>query len=158
VAVDQAALADAHGVCWDGDRGLLWALGWDRIVAYGLVSGRLALHETHPLPPGATTGVNHGGHDLVAAGPGGGLLVTTVTGAWHFAAGAFTALPALAGRHLKSIAPRPGGGVLAWVEADPARPAIGQAIALGDGRSIRLQQPPYKARWVERGSDGRFLG
>ena len=154
-ALQRIPLDDAHGVHWDPRTGRLVALGGDRLVSFAFDGGRLTEREAHPLPPEAVI-PSGGGHDLVPDPVEGGLLVTTVTGVWRFAEGAFTPLGRFAGRHVKSIAVHPRTGTHAWIEADPARLASGRDIRIGTDGVLRPADPPYKARWADLDADGRF--
>lgn len=80
----EAELKGAHGLHWDGAREVLWAIGDDELVTYGVGGTRarptLTRRFSIGLPVG-TPGKTPGGHDLfpVAGGAGGSgrLWVTT---------------------------------------------------------------------------------
>ncbi len=52
-------LDSAHGVLWDPDKQLLWALGYSRLVSYKYEDGTLTVKKEYPLPVS-------GGHALSA--------------------------------------------------------------------------------------------
>ncbi|MEV5611831.1 DUF6528 family protein [Streptomyces sp. NPDC052225] len=71
----EAELKGAHGLHWDRERGVLWAMGDDELVAYGVGGTRVrpALVRRFAVPlPVAVPGKSAGGHDLfpVAGRPG----------------------------------------------------------------------------------------
>lgn len=72
------SLYSAHGVVWDGKRKSLFALGYDVLREYKLLSGgNLALKNQWKIP-----GI--GGHDLHPSPDGQSLFVTEHEGAWKF--------------------------------------------------------------------------
>ncbi|MBO1336493.1 hypothetical protein J3486_35280 [Streptomyces sp. VRA16 Mangrove soil] len=71
----EAELKGAHGLHWDQERGVLWAMGDDELVAFGVEGTRVrpALVRRFAVPlPVAAPGKSAGGHDLfpVAGRPG----------------------------------------------------------------------------------------
>jgi hypothetical protein len=77
LAADE--LRSAHGVVWDGSRGVLWALGGDALRHYRIGATTTRLERTFEiaLPDG-------GGHDLVAIPNSPRLFVSTLRHAWYF--------------------------------------------------------------------------
>ncbi|MFR9722649.1 DUF6528 family protein [Streptomyces sp. MS19] len=77
----DAELKGAHGLHWDQDRRVLWALGDDELVAYEVTGTRVrpGLRRRFAVPlPVATPGATAGGHDLAPVlGRPGRLWVTT---------------------------------------------------------------------------------
>lgn len=71
-------LDSAHGVLWDPDKQLLWALGYSRLVSYKYEDGALTVKKEYPLPVS-------GGHALSAdfSDPD-KLMVTTGTAVYSF--------------------------------------------------------------------------
>lgn len=61
--VGRVALFGAHGVVWDPERKVIWALGTRVLLSLGLEERRVSVQETHELP-------KPGGHDLSRAGEG----------------------------------------------------------------------------------------
>jgi len=76
-------LYSAHGVLWDGQRNLLWALGGRELNAYSLAGWNtdnpsLTMTASYPLPA-------RGGHELYEPAPGSRMLgITAVRGTWYF--------------------------------------------------------------------------
>ena len=139
----KTPLHSAHGVVWDAQRGVLWALGFDELRRYTLADWdtahpSLALKSTHPLPA-------EDGHDLRAIPDSADLLVTTETGVFVFdrERGEFRKHPTLGEMaKLKSVDIHPAtkrtvfGAWSAKLEfLDPAG-----ALTLRDAH-------PYKTRW-----------
>ena len=72
------SLYSAHGVVWDGERQLLYALGYDVLREYKIIDkSQLELLREWKIP-----GVS--GHDLQMAPDGDHLFLTEHTGAWVF--------------------------------------------------------------------------
>ncbi|MET8473265.1 DUF6528 family protein [Streptomyces sp. NPDC006422] len=92
----EAELKGAHGLHWDADREVLWAMGDDELVAYGVEGTRVrpALVRRFGVPlPVATPGKSAGGHDLFpVAGTPGRMWVTTSASVFQYdiAGGGFT--------------------------------------------------------------------
>jgi uncharacterized protein DUF6528 len=78
--LQTVTLFDAHGVSWDPQNELLWALGHDDLVSYRYhaeQSPPLTENSRHPLP-------DPGGHDLQRSADGLAMVVTTQHGVWEF--------------------------------------------------------------------------
>lgn len=71
------SLYSAHGFVWDASRKSLFALGYDVLREYKLVSDSMTLKESWKIP-----GV--GGHDLYLTPDGKSLFLTEHTGSWIF--------------------------------------------------------------------------
>lgn len=72
------SLYSAHGLVWDDGRKSLFALGYDVLREYKLLSGGHLRLKQHWKIPGI------GGHDLQPTPDGKGLFVTEHEGAWKF--------------------------------------------------------------------------
>ncbi|WP_327662941.1 MULTISPECIES: DUF6528 family protein [unclassified Streptomyces] len=84
----EAELKGAHGLHWDRAREVLWAMGDDELVAYGVEGTRvrpsLVRRFGAPLPV-ATPGKSAGGHDLFpVAGVPGRMWVTTSASVFQY--------------------------------------------------------------------------
>ncbi|MFJ8041978.1 DUF6528 family protein [Kitasatospora sp. NPDC096147] len=145
-------LAGAHGVHWDGARGLLWALGSTELTALR-PGGTPAAPTLTPVRTVALPGL--GGHDLAPApGTPGRLWIAARDRVWQYdpADDGFTPQPLPAGGgQVKSIDQDPATGRLMTVspEPDPACPWCSSALTL---RSPELRRELaglrfYKARW-----------
>lgn len=142
-------LLGGHGVVWDGERQMLWALSTYDVRAYRLVDWE----SDHPslrvmfcvdLPEG-------GGHDLYAV-PGSPLLsVTTARHCWLFDRDTRSFrlhfdIPELGG--VKSISVNPVTGQLAYIQAEPDSWCSEQVRLLRPDGTLRLPgKTLYKARW-----------
>ncbi len=80
----EATLESAHGVLWDSQRNLLWALGWDVLTAYR-VGGTAAAPTLTEANEYRVTLPNTGGHDLSPVYDSTNRLwVSTVYGTYQF--------------------------------------------------------------------------
>ena len=156
-------LPGAHGVVWDRQRRVLWALGTDSLLR--LVVDPVKFLEVvgqYPLP-------RRGGHDLSPIGER-TLAVTVWEGVYQFDAEkeTFSPLPALAERAgMKSVSRHPKTGQFIFVQAhQQSRPVDGgqaeqdddrgAAIGTLDGQTVRLAPTLiYKARWNASHSLGK---
>lgn len=147
-------LPGAHGVEWDAERGLLWALGTHELRAYEVLADRatgavvLSKRMTYTPP-------NSGGHDLRAV-PGSSLLnVTTHHHVWQFDRDllTFRTHPELGSReNVKCVDVDPDGGATVFVQAE-IRWWAEHLRFLGTSRTVAFpQQRLYKARWITRAS------
>src|SRR5690606_35630984 len=89
-------LESGHGVVWDADRQVLWALGMSELRAYTLVdwssaTPSLALKASYPLP-------DNSGHELIAEPGTARLIISAHASVWTFDrdAGTFAPHPDLA--------------------------------------------------------------
>jgi hypothetical protein len=149
VELFHTELFSGHGLVWDEERQLLWALGGKHLRSYRLAdwsspSPSLLKEGEHELP-------DPGGHDLSPV-PGSAMLaVTTLRRAWVF------------DRRTHQFAPHPELAKLGDVKSIDVHPATGQiAYSKADGggwwtSTIRFRNPDrvvklegdrvYKVRW-----------
>ncbi|GAA2998406.1 DUF6528 family protein [Kitasatospora albolonga] len=145
-------LPGAHGVHWDGARGLLWALGSTELTALRPggtpAAPTLTTVRTVPLP-------GPGGHDLApVAGAPGRFWITARDRVWQYdpADDSFTPFPrAESGEPVKSVDDDPVTGQVMTVSPDPdtACPWCSSTLALHrpDSRRELAGLRFYKARW-----------
>lgn len=151
--LNSTELRSGHGVVWDTERRVLWALGYDTLRTYTLEDWTTAspsLRETArwPLP-------SPGGHELA---PGDAasrtLVVSALAGTWIFDRDQkqFTPHPLFAGvHHLKSAALHPVTGQWAYTVADS--PNWWTSKIRFSGPDAVIERPGerlYKVRWVAR--------
>lgn len=110
-------LPDAHGVVWDNERQLLWAIGINELRSYRYNHNRakpeLTLERSYPLP-------SPGGHDLFPSLRGQSLYATTWDHIWEFnpdIRGFSGVLPMHETRHVKSVCDAANDGRIAYVRA-----------------------------------------
>jgi len=142
-------LLGAHGVVWDPERGVLWALGQTEFRSYDVSVDRatgsllLARRLTRELP-------NPDGHDLRAVPGTPDLSVTTGNHVWLFHRDLLTfrlhpALGDTAG--VKSVDVDPDGGATAYVKAENSWWSE-HVRFLGNDRTVDFPgKKVYKARW-----------
>ncbi len=144
-------LFSGHGVVWDGDRQLLWALGYDELRVYGLVGWEtqepsLEKKQTFKLP-------DPGGHDLQAVPDGDDLVLTTGGSVWLFDRdkGTFRGHPELAGReNVKSVMVHLVTKQTVYIQAEESWWAYNIRF-LNPAETLRFQDRRlYKARWNSR--------
>ncbi|MEA1996346.1 MAG: DUF6528 family protein [Gemmatimonadota bacterium] len=145
----SAELPWGHGVVWDEDRMLLWALADRDIRVYRLKdwsSGypfleRIGLIE---LP-------ERGGHDLYPVPGTPFLSVSTLTHCWLFDRDTrrIKPHPDLADKvHVKSICVNPVTGQSAWIEAERPNWWAGKVLFCNPADTLELPgERLYKARW-----------
>lgn len=118
--VFRESLSSAHGVVWDANRQLLYALGAQELKAYALeawetASPTLRLHAQWTIP-------GRGGHDLqTVPGQPEVLLLTERENVWVFSqtTGQFIEFQPLAGKtNVKSVSLHPRSGQGAYVQAE----------------------------------------
>lgn len=135
-------LYSGHGVVWDGERETLWALGGRLLLA---LSADLKVKAEFELP-------DEGGHDLWPVPGTPALGVTTHDGVWVFdrATRVFRRHPDLGSlAHVKSVAPHPVTGELAYIQADLPEWWSERIEFLHPRRTVRLNgERLYKARWA----------
>jgi len=143
-------LYSGHGVIWDDQRGLLWALGFKDLNAYRLVdwatpNPKLELVEVSELP-------EPGGHDLYPWPGTSNLIVTTSTKVFLFERDRreFSFYPELKERaRVKGVAVHPVTGRVAYVQADGENWWSTRINFLNPEGSVPLPgERIYKARWV----------
>jgi len=149
----KTPLQSAHGVIWDEQRELLWALGYDELRSYELKGWEtdkpsLELKMTYPLP-------NNGGHDLRAVPGTEDLVLTTGRPVLLFnrVTGTFRPHPTL-GRlsGVKSIDVHPVSGriVIGKWDAEPT-------LFLPAGKIKFSENTPYKIRWFVTGEPAQAV-
>ncbi|MFJ9040402.1 DUF6528 family protein [Streptomyces sp. NPDC102406] len=157
----EAELKGAHGLHWDWENRLLWALGDDELVAFAVAGGaarpRLVRRFADPLPV-ATPGRSAGGHDLFpVAGLPGRLWVSTSASVHQYATRGRTFAQDFAGAaeisrkgvkcvgddprtgRVVTTVPEPGLGETWWTTTVSAHRPEGAYKLVGGGI--------YKARW-----------
>lgn len=141
------SLYSAHGLVWDANRRVLYALGYDQLREYEPAATGFTLRKTHPLP-------DADGHELQAIPGTDSLLVSTHGGVWSFDRRTQTFRPfaPLAGVPLvKSVAFYPTDRRrVAYVRAEESW--WGKSLYFLGERPVRFDGVKlYKIRWwVER--------
>lgn len=143
-------LAWGHGVIWDNDRQILWALADENIQAYRLKDWNteqpaLKRIATIKLPEG-------GGHDLYPVPGTNKLFVTTGNHVWLFDRDkkSFQKHRAIGDNHnVKSVCVNPVTGQLVYVQADPGQ-WWSQKIRFLNPEAVLFTPGEhfYKARWL----------
>lgn len=146
-------LLSAHGIVWDHGRGLLWALGFERLRSYRLIAGGDAQGGGAFEPVADLPLPDQNGHDLSPMADGNGLYVTTGRHVWTFdyAGGTFTKHPALGDvARVKGIDQDPLTGQLAYIVSDPdSFCSTLVRFTEPEGEPFEREAPVYKARWVK---------
>lgn len=142
-------LHGAHGVVWDAEVKLLWALGELELRAYAMQdlegpAPQFVRKLSYTLP-------NPGGHDLRAVPKSDSLSLTTGNHVWLFDRRRLNFLPCgglseLAG--VKSVDVHPRTGRLAFVQAEKSWWAERVRFRNADGELPLPGQKVYKARWA----------
>ncbi|MGE5558201.1 MAG: DUF6528 family protein [Bacillota bacterium] len=145
-------LKHAHGVVWDAEHELLWALGYEELRAYALTAWKtrnpcLSCTVSLTIP-------DEDGHDLMAV-PGSSMLtVTTRSGVHLFDCRSFKFMvhPLLGVlSHVKSISVNPADGRIAFVQADTPNWWSEKIRFLNPSGALALPgRNLYKARWCVR--------
>jgi hypothetical protein len=134
-------LIGAHGVVWDAERNVLWALGTFELRSY---TPALVRKQTFTLP-------NEGGHDLRPIPQRPGLIVTTHHHVWIFDRDLWTfqIFPKLGDDHnVKSMDFDPESGALAYIKAEKSWWAE-RVRFVGLDRTVEFPGAKlYKARWT----------
>ncbi len=142
-------LPSAHGVVWDAERNLLWALGSKELRAYRLHTNGLGVFSLRGGPVFKTPTDN--GHDLAMVPGSPQMVITTNRDVYLFDRDrfTFTVHPFLGGlRMVKSVAVHPLSGQTAFVQAESPnwwsqKIHFRQPDAVYTDRGQRF----YKARW-----------
>lgn len=136
-------LQGAHGVVYDAERAVLWALGTVELRSYVVATNALVRKKTFTLP-------NEGGHDLRPIPDRPGLVVTTHHHVWVFDRDllTFRTFPQLGDfHHVKSMDFDPESGALAYVKAETSWWAE-RVTFQGIERTVEFPgKKVYKARW-----------
>lgn len=145
-------LYSGHGVVWDPDRELLWALGFKTLGAYRLKNWEssepsLSLAATFELPVS-------GGHDLYPVPDTSDLIVTANRQVFlfHRDQQSFRLHPLLRDRErVKGVAVHPVSGRIAFVQAEGENWWAATIHLLNPSGSLSLpNEKIYKARWSQR--------
>jgi hypothetical protein len=145
-------LYSGHGVVWDDERRLLWALGGDHLRTYRLRNGEtsspaLEMEDEYDLP-------DSGGHDLYPVPDASLLFVTTRKRVWTFDTRrrTFSPHPQLSEVvEVKGVSMNPVTRQVVYVKADEGRWWTDTLRFLGPERTIELPgERLYKARWNVR--------
>lgn len=144
----RTPLYSAHGVEWDAERRILYAVGMDAVEEYQFSagSGGAALRKVREskLP-------SRGGHELSPA-PDGRLIVSTETEVFWFGKDTrqFEKHPGLGNmHHVKSISVHPASGQCAYVRADEGVWWTFQLRFLNPVAEVESPgQRLYKVRWA----------
>jgi hypothetical protein len=142
-------LESAHGVVWDDERQVLWALGYEELRAYRLhnwqsASPALRREATFELP-------DTDGHDLAPVPRTPLLFVSTGRHGWHFdrSKGRFVAHDALANAaSIKSYSVNPLTGQIAYIQAEGSNWWAERVHFLRPRGMLHLPgERLYKVRW-----------
>lgn len=141
VELSHTELYSGHGVVWDQQRGLLWALGGTHLRAYTPSLSKTAEYE---LP-------DESGHDLQAVPGSPDLSVTTHHGCWLFdrEKRTFRPHPQLAREpEVKCISVHPTTGCIVYTKSDPGNWWTDTLRFLNPANTLQLPgERLYKARW-----------
>lgn len=141
-------LPASHGVVWDQQRNVLWALGDRALLRLRLVHSqkdnyRLQVERSYPISGG-------GGHDLVLSKGGETLYMTTSPAVLSFdiKSDSFSSYKPLVGlRDVKSISFNPHTGQLAYTQADPRSWWTYTIHFLNPDMHVETECRAYKVRW-----------
>ena len=148
-AVAFLPLAGAHGVEWDQDRQVLWALGDRELQRIHVETGSehgpaMTVQQVFPLP-------SRGGHDLVLANDKSALYVVTGTEVLVFGPqdGKFSPFPPFAGQsNVKSLSINDKTGQIVYTQADWGVWWTYTLRFRNPGLEIELPEHAYKVRWL----------
>ena len=148
--VFEVSLHSGHGVVWDEQRHLLWALGYSELRAYSLkdwqtAEPKLRLERKHNLPSAS-------GHDLSMIPEGNQLLLTTNQGVYSFdiEKGTFSPYVPLEGLHrVKSVSIHPVSKRVAFIQAEGEDWWATRVRFLNPAEDLLMEKEHlYKVRWV----------
>lgn len=143
-------LYSGHGVVWDAQRTILWALGEKELRAYRLEKWEsstpsLKQETSYPLP-------GHGGHELMPISKSSQMIVSVEPGVWIFDRDkrTFTPHPQLhALEHVKSAMVHPDSGQLIYTQADSPNWWTSKIRFINpDHTIVREGERLYKVRWI----------
>jgi hypothetical protein len=145
-------LYSGHGVVWDQERELLWALGFNTLKAYRLKNWETPEPE---LSQAAAFGLpDSGGHDLYPVSDTRDLVVTTNRQVFLFDRDQhkFRLHPSLRDKErVKGVAVHPVTGRVAYVQAEGENWWAHRIHFLNPSGSLSLpDERIYKARWSQR--------
>jgi len=160
----ETPLHSAHGIVWDEQRAVVWALDMDELCSYTLgawdsPAPTLELKSRHALP-------DDNGHDLRAIPASADLVLSTHQHVWLFDRdkGAFRPHPDLHERPaVKTVEPHPQTGRLVVVQATKPNWWTDTITVLRPAAECCLEgEKIYKVRWMiepeiepDVGSDGK---
>lgn len=148
--VFEESLHSGHGVVWDEQRQLLWALGHSELRAYSLkdwqtTEPKLALERKHNLPSAS-------GHDLSMIPEGNELLLTTNRDVYLFNIenGTFSPYVPLEGlSRVKAVSIHPVSKRVAFIQAEGENWWTTRVRFLSPAGHLLLEKEHlYKVRWV----------
>jgi hypothetical protein len=143
-------LASAHGLVWDEERGILWALGYDELRAYRVTDGgggkdSLKVEFQMTLP-------DTDGHELSRVPGTPRLFVSTGHGCWSFDCDTRQLAPhdlLAATANVKSYAVHPATGRIVYMQAEGKNWWAEHVHFLKPPGTLHLPgQRLYKARWL----------
>jgi len=143
-------LASAHGLVWDAERGVLWALGYDELRAYRVAEGGggkdgLKVEFQMTLP-------DTDGHELSRVPGTPRLFVSTGHGCWSFDCDTRQLAPhdvLAATANVKSYAVHPATGRIVYMQGEGKNWWTEHVHFLKPAGTLHLPgQRLYKARWL----------
>ena len=148
-SITELPLKSAHGLVWDDGRKLLWALGYDVLIACRIDGDRLELMRSTPLP-------DTDGHDLRAVPGSQKLILSTHKGVWLFdrETSSFRAHPRMHDWEMvKGIDVHPTSGRIAVVRAEGGNwwADTVRFLEPEDETPVDGEKIVYKARWMTDG-------
>ena len=147
--ITELPLKSAHGLVWDDGRKLLWALGYDILIACRIDGDSLEKMQSHELP-------DADGHDLRAVPGSQELMLSTHKGVWLFDREKHTFRPQPRMHDwetVKCIDIHPANGRIAVVRAEGGNWWTDTVRFLGPegGTPVDGEKVLYKARWITDG-------
>jgi len=148
----SAVLYSGHGVIWDQKRELLWALGFERLIAYRLIDWETS--EPALSQAAAFILPDSGGHDLSPDPGTEDLIVTTNNHVFLFNRDQrkFRLHPELGDKkRVKSVSVQPASGRVIYIQAEGQNWWSSQIRFLNREKSVLLPgERIYKARFSHR--------
>jgi hypothetical protein len=144
------SLYSGHGVIWEDERKLLWALGYDELRAYTLKDWETSTPSLKEISTYKIPGVS--GHDLQIFPRTSKLFITEEGSVWTFDRESrdFAEYADLAGKkNVKSVMVHPITKQIVYVFADEGKYHTEKLRFLNPSKEVRFPgQKIYKARWV----------
>ena len=144
------SLYSGHGVIWDNERELLWALGYDELRAYTLEDWQTSTPTLKKISTYRIPGIS--GHDLQVFPGTSKLFITEEGSVWTFDRESrdFAEFEKLAGKkNIKSVMGHPITRQIVYVFADEGKFHTDKLRFLDPLKEVRFPgQKIYKARWV----------